>query len=211
MSRNDRRHKAAGIIRLALLWWLGFGLGAAALIAGALGVVTGQRSPFAALGSWAMGRGQASEAESWFTRAQQSVPDSVEAPFNLGVVLFDEKKFEPAAESFSRALSKSRTDDDRSAALYNLASSYVGAGRLAEALDCLAGSLRANPADAAARYNYVLVKRWMSENSASNTQAISPQPEMSKEELERLLNQLGAVPLRSKPRAAPASTGKPDW
>ncbi len=211
MTRQHRDGFTTRGNRTSLIWKAGLCLGVATFMTGVLAMLVGQRNLFAALGTWAIGRGRATLAENWLGRAQQRAPESGEAPFNLGVVLYGQRRFEPAADSFSKALSRSQTDVDRSASLYNLASSYVGAGRLAEALDCLEGSLRANPADESARYNYVLVKRWLAENNSGPAQALSPPPEMTKEEVERLLNQLGAVPLRAKSRKAPVPTGKPDW
>ena len=173
--------------------------------------MVGGRTVFAAIGTWALLHGRAPLSEYWFIRAHQYAPDVTEAPFNLGVALYGQGRFEPASESFSRAVAGSQSDADRSAALYNLASAYVGAGQLAQALECLEGSLRANPADEDARYNYVLVKRWLADSSPDRMQALEPPPELTREEVARLLNQLGAVPLRSKAQRAPAPAGKPDW
>jgi tetratricopeptide (TPR) repeat protein len=186
-------------------------IGAGLLAAGSLGVLLGGRSPYAGLGTWALARGWTVSAERWLSRGQDASPDAVEAPFNLGIALYQQQRFDPAAEAFARALARSRNDTERAAVLFNMASSHASAGRLVQALECLEGSLQANPADDAARYNYTLVKRWLAGNSTDRAQAFSPPPEMTKEEVERLLNQLGAVPLRTKPRQAPTPSGKPDW
>jgi tetratricopeptide (TPR) repeat protein len=190
---------------------LGLCAGIGLFAGGTVALMVGGRTVFAAVGTWALLRGRAPLSEQWFIRAQQYAPDVAEAPFNLGVALQGQGRFAAAAQSFSRAAASSRSDVDRSASLYNLASAYVGAGQLAQALDCLEASLRANPADDEARYNYVLVKRWLADRSPDRMQALKPPPELTREEVERLLNQLGAVPLRSKSQRAPVPTGRPDW
>ncbi len=186
-------------------------LGAGLILAGAIMLLTGGRDLYAALGTWALDRASAASAEEWLARAQERASTSAEAPFNLGIALYRQRRFEPAVEAFSRALPRSTSELERAATLYNLASSRVGTGHLAEALESLEGALLASPGDEEARHNYVLVKRWLSTGRNDRAQAFSPPPELSKEEVERLLNQLGAVPLRTKSRRTATASGRPDW
>jgi tetratricopeptide (TPR) repeat protein len=211
MNEERRGSWAARAAGLRFAQVLGLCAGIGLFAGGTLALMVGGRTVFAAVGTWALLHGRAPLSEHWFIRAQQYAPDVAEAPFNLGVALHGQGRFAAAAQSFSRAVASSRSDADRSAALYNLANAYVGAGELARALECLEGSLRANPADDDARYNYVLVKRWLEDSSPDRKQALKPPPELTREEVERLLNQLGAVPLRSKAQRAPAPNGRPDW
>ncbi len=125
-----------------------------------------------------------------YREALEAAPENWEATYNLGNALYRTEQYDKAAESLRRAATDSlRTNEERAEAYYNLADVQYKQGKLPEALESLKASLRLNPADEDAKFNYTLIKRQMQQqeqnqdqNQEQNQEQQQQQPEPQNED-----------------------------
>ena len=90
-----------------------------------------------------------------YTQALEAAPENFEAAYNLGGALYRTEKYEEAAKMLERiAADSTRTDQERAEAFYNLGNAQFKQEKYPEALESYKNSLRMNPADQEAKYNY---------------------------------------------------------
>ena len=95
-----------------------------------------------------------------YTQALEAAPENFEAAYNLGGALYRTEKYEEAAKMLERiAADSTRTDQERAEAFYNLGNAQFKQEKYPEALESYKNSLRMNPADQEAKYNYAYTKR----------------------------------------------------
>lgn len=95
-----------------------------------------------------------------YARAAEATPGCFEAIYNLGNALASAGMNDKAEEALRAAAADSlRADDERAEAFFNLGNVQLAQQKLREALESYKNSLRMNPADVEAKYNYVYVKR----------------------------------------------------
>lgn len=100
-----------------------------------------------------------------YTQALEAAPENFEAAYNLGGALYRTEKYEEAAKMLERiAADSTRTDQERAEAFYNLGNAQFKQEKYPEALESYKNSLRMNPADQEAKYNYAYTKRLLDEN-----------------------------------------------
>ena len=100
-----------------------------------------------------------------YTQALEAAPENFEAAYNLGGALYRTEKYEEAAKTLERiAADSTRTDQERAEAFYNLGNAQFKQEKYPEALESYKNSLRMNPADQEAKYNYAYTKRLLDEN-----------------------------------------------
>ena len=98
-------------------------------------------------------------------RALEAAPESFEATYNLGNALYKAERFDKAEQTMRRAAADSlRTDGERAEAFYNLGNAQFKQQKYKEALESYKQSLRLNPADQQAKYNYAYTKRLIDDN-----------------------------------------------
>ena len=95
-----------------------------------------------------------------YTQALEAAPENFEAAYNLGGALYRTEKYEEAAKMLERiAADSTRTDQERAEAFYNLGNAQFKQEKYPEALESYKQSLRLNPSDQEAKYNYAYTKR----------------------------------------------------
>ena len=116
-----------------------------------------------------------------YREAGEFAPECWEATYNLGNALYRTEQYDKAAEALRRAAADSlRTPEERAEAYYNLADVQYKQQKLPEALESLKSSLRLNPADEDAKFNYTLIKRQMQQQE--NEQNQDPQQQQQQPE-----------------------------
>ena len=100
-----------------------------------------------------------------YERALGAAPESFEAIYNLGNALYKAERFDKAEQTMRKAAADSlRADGERAEAFYNLGNAQFKQQKYKEALESYKQSLRLNPDDQEAKYNYAYTKRRLDEN-----------------------------------------------
>ena len=100
-----------------------------------------------------------------YTQALEAAPENFEAAYNLGGALYRTEKYEEAAKMLERiAADSTRTDQERAEAFYNLGNAQFKQEKYPEALESYKQSLRLNPSDMEAKYNYAYTKRLLDQD-----------------------------------------------
>ncbi len=106
-----------------------------------------------------------------YTRALEAAPQNFEAAYDLGNALYKAERFDKAEQTMRAAAADTlRTDDERAEAFYNLGNAQFKQEKYREALESYKQSLRLNPADEEAKYNYAYTKRLLEENEQQQDQ-----------------------------------------
>ncbi len=110
-------------------------------------------------------KGNYEQAISRYEQALQAVAGQFEATYDLGNALYKAERFDRAEQTMQQATADSlRTDTERAEAFYNLGNAQFKQQKYKEALESYKQSLRLNPSDMEAKYNYAYTKRLLDEN-----------------------------------------------
>ncbi len=94
-----------------------------------------------------------------FNRAVEYAPESFEARYNLGSALLKGEKGEDAEKLLADLAADSlQSDHDRAETYFNLGNSQFAQQKLEEALESYKSSMRLDPDDQEAKYNYAYTK-----------------------------------------------------
>ncbi len=116
-------------------------------------------------GNRAFNRGDYARSIERYERALKAAPGSFEATFNLGNALCRAERHDQAEQTLARAAADTlRTADERAEAFYNLGNAQFGQKKYKEALESYRQSLRLNPSDMEAKYNYAYTKKLLDDN-----------------------------------------------
>lgn len=100
-----------------------------------------------------------------YTRALNVAPGQFEAIYNLGNALYKAERFEQAEQTMLQSSADSlRSDEERAEAFYNLGNAQFQQKKYKEALESYKQSLRMNPSDMEAKYNYAYTKRLLDQD-----------------------------------------------
>ena len=111
-------------------------------------------------GNRAYDRGRYERSIERYTRALEFAPNNYEALYDLGNALAAAERYDKAEETLRAAAADTlRSGDERAEAYFNLGNVQLSQQKLQEALESYKNSLRMNPSDEEAKYNYVYVKR----------------------------------------------------
>ena len=100
-----------------------------------------------------------------YEQALQAAPGQFEAIYNLGNALYKAERFDRAEQTMQQAAADSlRADTERAEAFYNLSNAQFKQQKYQEALESYKQSLRLNPSDMEAKYNYAYTKRLLDQN-----------------------------------------------
>lgn len=106
-----------------------------------------------------------------YTRAAELAPGSFEAQYNLANALFRTQAYDKAAEIFGALAADSlRTLQDRADAFYGLGDAQLAQQQLKEALESFKNTLRINPDDEEARFNYAYTKKLLKDRQNQQDQ-----------------------------------------
>lgn len=95
-----------------------------------------------------------------YSKALTFAPESFEATYDLGNALYKAERFEQAEQTMRKAAADTlRNETERAEAFYNLGNAQFRQQKYKEALESYKQSLRFNPADMEAKYNYAYTKK----------------------------------------------------
>ncbi|MFI3323415.1 MAG: tetratricopeptide repeat protein [Rikenellaceae bacterium] len=107
-----------------------------------------------------------------YQKAHTAAPTSFEALFNYANALHKDEQYAKAEELYlSVEGDKLPTDADRADLYYNLGNSQFMQQKLQEALESYKASLRANPDDIEAKYNYAYTKKLLEDQQQDEDQS----------------------------------------
>ncbi len=122
-------------------------------------------------GNRAYGREDYARSIERYSRAAELAPDSFEAQYNLANALFRTQAYDKAAEIFGALAADSlRTLQDRADAYYGLGDAQLAQQQLKEALESFKNTLRINPDDEEARFNYAYTKQLLKDQENQQNQ-----------------------------------------
>jgi len=189
------------IMALLLLSVAGFG--------GAWGLVREGNKLFA--------EGQFDQALTRYTDAQLEEPDNPSLQYNIGTVLYKQKKYKEAVESFQKVAATANESDLKEKALYNMGNAYFrqaeSAGDielLSKAVDAYTEALKLDPNDTDAKYNLEVVRRMLELKKQENPpqkQCQNPQNNQNQKQDQNRQNAQNKQnkPEENKPATAEAS------
>ena len=106
-----------------------------------------------------------------YTRALEAAPRCFEAGYNLSNALFRSERYDKAEQTLKNfVVDSTRTEVERAEAYYNLGNTQFMQQKLKEALESYRNSLRLNPDDMEAKYNYAYTKRLLEQQQQKNQQ-----------------------------------------
>ena len=111
-------------------------------------------------------KGEYWEAIKRYEEALKAAPESFEATYNLGNALYKVERFDTAEQTILRATADTlRTDNELAETYYNLGNAQFKQKKYKEALESYKQSLRLNPSDMEAKYNYAYTKRLLDDQN----------------------------------------------
>ena len=106
-----------------------------------------------------------------YTRALEASPRCFEAGYNLSNALFRSERYDRAEQTLKSFVTDStRSAKDRAEAYYNLGNTQFMQQKLQEALESYKNSLRLNPEDMEAKYNYAYTKKMLEQQQQQEQQ-----------------------------------------
>ena len=124
-------------------------------------------------------KGAYPEAETAYRRALEKTPDSPEATFNLSDALYKQERYDEAGKLAASAAQQLAADPSRreeaAQAFFNQGNALFKQRKLQEALEAYKNSLKLNPGDMEAKFNYAYTKK--TARSGSEQPERSEQPE----------------------------------
>jgi tetratricopeptide (TPR) repeat protein len=101
------------------------------------------------------------EAEELYRKALEKKPQSLEANYNIGNVLYKQNKYLDAASKYN-SLTNSTDDKREKAYIYhNMGNSYLKANKLNESINAYKESLKLNPGDRETKFNLAYAQRML--------------------------------------------------
>ncbi len=105
-------------------------------------------------------KGNYEQAIERYEQALKAAPGQFEATYDLGNALYKAERYDHAEQTMQQAAADSlRNDTERAEAFYNLGNAQFKQQKYKEALESYKQSLRLNPSDMEAKYNYAYTKR----------------------------------------------------
>ena len=105
-------------------------------------------------------KGNYEQAIERYEQALKAAPGQFEATYDLGNALYKAERYDHAEQTMQQAAADSlRSDTERAEAFYNLGNAQFKQQKYKEALESYKQSLRLNPSDMEAKYNYAYTKR----------------------------------------------------
>jgi tetratricopeptide (TPR) repeat protein len=110
--------------------------------------------------------GKYDEAQKKYEEALTKKPNTVEALFNKGNVMFQNKDYENAQKQFETVAALSNDDAIKAKAYHNMGNSFLESNKFKESVDAYKNALKFNPNDSDTKYNlaYALQKLKQQQN-----------------------------------------------
>ncbi len=120
-------------------------------------------------GNRAYEKGNYQDAAGRYMRALGADPSSFEAHYDLGNALYRQEMYDQAAQVLQQTAADSlAVPIDRAQAFYNLGNTQFRQKKYSEALESYKNSLRLNPDDQEAKFNYAYVKKLLDDQNQQN-------------------------------------------
>ncbi len=132
-------------------------------------------------------KGDFSEAEVRYRKAEEEKGDAFISKFNLGDALFKQERFEEAAAAFQQLPSLTEDKHQKAAAYHNLGNSLMKMEKYKESVDAYKQALRHDPKDEDTKYNLSYARRMIQEQEEQQDQ--NQDKDDNKEEKEDKQNQ----------------------
>ena len=128
-------------------------------------------------------KGNYEQSAGRYEQALQAAPGQFEAIYNLGNALYKAERFDRAEQTMQQAAADSlRADTERAEAFYNLGNAQFKQQKYQEALESYKQSLRLNPSDMEAKYNYAYTKRLLDQNKTGGGGGGNDQKDQDKDQ-----------------------------
>ncbi len=111
-----------------------------------------------ASGNEAYGKAKYADAEADYIKALAKDTSSREAQFNLGNAYYKQQRSDEAQRMYSHRIAASKAPADKEMGYYNLGNTLFKSNKLEESIESYKRSLRLDPSDEDARYNYLLAR-----------------------------------------------------
>lgn len=115
-------------------------------------------------------KGEFSEAEVRYRKAEEEKGDPFVSRFNLGTSLFRQNRFEEAASAFQQLPSTTEDKKQKAAAYHNLGNSLMKMEKYKESVDAYKQALRHDPKDEDSKYNLSYARRMIQEQEEQQDQ-----------------------------------------
>lgn len=115
-------------------------------------------------------KGEFSEAEVRYRKAEAEKGDPFVSRFNLGTSLFRQERFEEAASAFQQLPSTTEDKKQKAAAYHNLGNSLMKLEKYKESVDAYKQALRHDPKDEDSKYNLSYARRMIQEQEEQQDQ-----------------------------------------
>ncbi len=115
-------------------------------------------------------KGDYTGAEVSYLRALEKTPDSYEGAFNLADALYKQKRYDEAAEICGRLAADSLHGEHAARAWFNRGNALFQQRKLEEALEAYKNSMRLDPDDMEAKFNYAYTKKLLEKEKNDQNQ-----------------------------------------
>lgn len=110
-------------------------------------------------GNEAYGKARYADAEAEYKKALRKDSTSREAQFNLGNTYYKQQRFDESQRIYSnRVAAAGKNSADKALAYYDLGNTFFKSNKFDESLEAYKRTMRLDPSDEDARYNYLLAK-----------------------------------------------------
>lgn len=127
-------------------------------------------------------KGDYAVAEQAYLEAIRETPDDARLYFNLGNSLAQQGKFDEAVTAFEKFKDMSDSPEDRSKADYNIGNIFGNQEKWDKAAEQFRQSLRQNPEDSEAKYNYELANRLLQKQEQQEQQQQQDQNQQNQDD-----------------------------
>lgn len=115
--------------------------------------------------------GEYVDSEVGYLRALEIDPESKEAKYNLSGAVYKQERFEDAVKGYqTMAQDSTMSSEERALTHYNLGNSLFKQKELEKALDAYKESMRLNPNDMEAKFNYAYTKKMIEDQEDQEDQ-----------------------------------------
>lgn len=137
-------------------------------------------------GNRAYNQGSYERAIDRFEKALEASPDSYEAAYNLGNALYKAERFDSAELTIRKiAADTLRPRTEQAEAFYNLGNAQFRQKKYKEALESYKQSLRLNPSDMEAKYNYAYTKRLLDRDKSQQQNQQNQQDQQNQDQQDK--------------------------
>ena len=138
------------------------------------------------------------EALQKYAEAEQQYEENPKITTNFGNALYKDQKYESSIQEYEKALNYTDDKNFKSDIYFNMGNASLKAGDMAKALDYYKQSMRLNPDNMDAKYNFFLLREWIQpqqeqqqqQQSCNRDQKCGQEEKRTEDEMNRYLESL---------------------